>query len=73
LTEYGNLLGVTANDLADADAGVNNLQNHPVLTHVRFNPAVSFINGKGNCKPGATSGFSEVCELDLTDLGDHEI
>jgi len=152
LAEDGNLFGVTANDLEDADTGVNNLQNHPELTHVRFNPGVSFINGtfhgkpkslhvielfsneelslsgygegkkfltdrtiktdkngdaefsipyndvhgeflidqfgktyltatatarfceKGNsnCKPGATSEFSEVCELDLTDVEDHE-
>jgi len=153
LREYGNLWGVTANDLEDADEGANNLQNYPVLTDVRFNPAVSFINGtmhgkpkslyvielfsndelslsgygegkkfltdrtiktdkngdtefsipynqvqggfladqfnktyltatatakfceKGNstCKPGATSEFSAVCELDLTDLGGHGI
>ena len=29
--------------------------------------------GSSNCKPGATSEFSEVCELDLTDLGGYEI
>jgi hypothetical protein len=41
--------GVTANDVGDADTGVNNLQNFPVLTLARTNGSGSFeISGSIN-------------------------
>lgn len=46
--------GVTANDLKDADAGANNLQNFPVITQVGPNSVATRILGTFNSVPNAS-------------------
>src|SRR6266436_1884451 len=47
-------VGVSANDLADADTGANNLQNFPLLTSVVSNGGGTTIQGTLNSKPNTT-------------------
>ncbi|MCM3902469.1 MAG: DUF4214 domain-containing protein, partial [Pyrinomonadaceae bacterium] len=44
-------LGVTPNDAGDGDAGVNNLQNFPVLTSAANNSGVAILSGTLNSTP----------------------
>jgi hypothetical protein len=46
--------GVTPNDVCDADAGVNELQNFPVLTAVAASASGTTIQGQLNSIPSAT-------------------
>jgi hypothetical protein len=46
--------GVTVNDAADSDEGANNLQNTPVLTSARSNPASTTVAGTIESSPGGT-------------------
>jgi len=48
--------GVTANDLGDADAGANNLQNFPVLSSANFTGTTVTIEGTLNSTP--TTSFT---------------
>ncbi|MBC7784583.1 MAG: CSLREA domain-containing protein, partial [Burkholderiales bacterium] len=46
--------GVTANDVGDADAGVNKLQNYPILTSAVSGGASTVIGGTLNSTAGTT-------------------
>ncbi len=65
-------LGVTANDVGDADAGANNLQNFPLLTSVTSDNSTTTIQGTLNSTPNTTFRIDFYSNLACDPLGNGE-